>query len=67
MSIPVSGRPQGEGARPPDDAPTFADFLAARERYFAHLRADTEARRLEALWRLPAAAAETIRAGRRRG
>jgi hypothetical protein len=47
------GEPQGLKGDGP--ATTFEEFAAARERFFAHLRADSEIRRLEALWRLPAA------------
>jgi hypothetical protein len=52
MSGPQFGRPE-KSIRALDEAGTFADFVAARQRYFAHLRADTEVRRLNALWRLP--------------
>lgn len=32
----------------------FDDYVAARERYFEQLRMDSEVRRLERSWRLPA-------------
>ena len=33
---------------------SYEDYRAARERFFERLRADSEIRRLEKAWRLPA-------------
>jgi hypothetical protein len=38
----------------------FEAYQAARERFFAKLRADCELRRLEALWAVPAGTIEQV-------
>jgi hypothetical protein len=40
------------------DVLSFEAYSAARERFFARLRAESELRRLEALWAMPAAIIE---------
>ncbi len=43
------------GGTVPDRRRTsYDDFRSARERFFEQLRADSEVRRLEGAWRLPA-------------
>jgi hypothetical protein len=50
-------------AEPPDgDRLGFAAYSAARERFLARLRADSELRRLEQLWAMPAATGEHVTA-----
>jgi hypothetical protein len=48
-----------------DDGLSYKAYRAARERFFARLRADSEVRRLEALWKT-ATTRRTMR-GRRGG
>jgi hypothetical protein len=38
-----------------DDALSYAAYASARERFLARLHEDSQMRRLEAAWRLPAA------------
>lgn len=52
--------PRDERPREADDrgcrmlSASFDEYVAARERYFENLRMDSEVRRLEQTWRLPA-------------
>lgn len=56
MSSWINGAPEEPpGLDVVDDALSFAAYESARERYLARLRADSEVRRLEVAWRLPAA------------
>lgn len=55
MSEPRDVRPNEVDDRGWRMLPTgFDEYAAARERYFDHLRMDSEVRRLERLWLLPA-------------
>jgi hypothetical protein len=52
----IDGGPGGAGSLDAvDDALGYAAYQSARERFFARLREDSQVRRLEAAWRLPAA------------
>ncbi len=50
--LPRPGHGDEERATAPD--PDFIAFVRARERFLAHLRRDSELRRLERLWSLGA-------------
>jgi hypothetical protein len=54
VSIPGRGQRAAIGRLVPARA-SYEDYRAARERFFERLRVDSEIRRLEKAWRLPAA------------
>lgn len=52
MTLPYDRDDDGGDGRRLGAATDYRAFRAARERYFARVRADTETRRLESAWRL---------------